>query len=212
MPGAATALADFCRQYRRPLLAFARASVRSPEEAEDLVQGFFLKLLERNFIATADPECGRLRTFLLTCMKRHMTDEFRKAHAEKRGGHLPHFPLDEAEAVRSPDGSPDDIFHRKWAAQVVESSLVAMRAKWEKEEKASQFDALKPLLGFGADTEEGRAAIAGRLGMTEGALKTAVYRMRKEFREFLMREVAETLEEKTPDNVLAEMRELVGWA
>ena len=211
-PEASAAMADFCRHYRKPLLAFARATVRNPEDAEDLVQGFFLKLLEKNFIAGADPERGRLRTFLLTCMKRHMADEFRKAHAGKRGGHLPHLPLDEAEVLQSSAPSPDDIFHRKWAAQVVDSALDSMRAKWGEDGKAEIFDALKPLLGFGSDTEETRATLAESLNMTTGALKTALYRMRKEFREFLMSEVAETLEEKTPDNVLAEMRELMAWA
>ena len=87
---AARSLAEFCEIYRSPLLAFAKASAPDPQDAEDFIQGFFEKLLQRGFLANADPDRGRLRTFLLTCLKRHIADELRKKYAAKRGGGIPH--------------------------------------------------------------------------------------------------------------------------
>ena len=83
-------MAEFCEIYRSPLLAFAKASAPDPQDAEDFIQGFFEKLLQRGVLANADPDRGRLRTFLLTCLKRHIADELRKKYAAKRGGGIPH--------------------------------------------------------------------------------------------------------------------------
>jgi DNA-directed RNA polymerase specialized sigma24 family protein len=101
-----TALAEFCDNYRGPLLAFTRMSVARHQDAEDLLHGFFEKLLERNFLAMADPDRGRLRTFLLTCLKRHIADEYRRETAAKRGGGLAHVPLDEALSMTADTPDP----------------------------------------------------------------------------------------------------------
>ena len=208
-PSAARALAEFCGAYREPLLAFVNATVPNPHDAEDYVQGFFQKLLEKNFLSTADPDRGRLRTFLLTCLKRHITDEQRKLSAEKRGGGFREVSLAEAGAVPSELPGPDELYHRQWIHLLLERTVTPLGNSWDAAGKADLFHALKPWLGFAPEDEEDQAALSLRLGMTKGALKTALYRLRKEYREILMQEIAETLEEKTPDKVMDEMKQLM---
>lgn len=202
------ALAEFCRIYRGPLLAFARATVPDPQDAEDYIQGFFEKLLRRGFLATADPDRGKLRTFLLTCLKRHITDELRKKSAGMRGGGISEVPIGEARSVASREPAPDDIYHRQWVLLLLERTLANLRESWEKDGKAGLFDALKPSLGFSHEVEADRTALAARLGMSTGNLKTTIYRLRKEYRENLMAEISSTLEDKSPGKVMDEMRSL----
>ena len=203
------ALADFCKNYREPLLAFAKATVSNREEAEDLIQGFFEKLLERNFLAAADPSRGRLRTFLLTCLKRHITDEYRKSAAAKRGGGITQLSLEEAGSVTSDALGPEALYHRQWALVILERSVATLQEAWAAKGKAELFEALKPFLGYLPNEESDRELLAGNLGMSKGALKTLLYRLRKEYREVLLQEVGETLDSKTPDEVMEELKELL---
>lgn len=206
---AAKALAEFCGIYRSPLLAFTKATIPDPQDAEDYVQGFFEKLMERNFLRTADPDRGRLRTFLLTCLKRHITAERRKKDAMKRGGGIREVPLHEAGSIPADTPGPDELYHRQWIHLLLERAVNRLRATWTAAGKADLFEALKPWLGFAPESEEDRAALANRFGMTKGSLKTSLYRLRKEYREILMEEISETLEEKTPDKVMDEMKQLL---
>lgn len=206
---AAKALAEFCVLYRTPLLAYVRATVPDKQDAEDYIQGFFEKLLERNFLKSADPNRGKLRTFLLTCLKRHIADELRKKSAARRGGGIHDVPLEHASHVPSGAPGPDELYHRKWALLLLERTVAKLRESWAQSGKAELFDQLKPWLGFAPEGDDDRAALAERLGMTKGSLKTTLYRLRKEYREILMHEIADTLEDKTPDEVMDEMRQLV---
>ncbi|RYD35964.1 MAG: sigma-70 family RNA polymerase sigma factor [Verrucomicrobiaceae bacterium] len=206
---AAKALAEFCGIYRAPLLAFTRATVPDPQDAEDYVHGFFEKMLEKNFLRTADPDRGRLRTFLLTCLKRHIADEWRKKSAAKRGGGIREVPLEEAAGVAADVHGPDELYHRQWIHLLLERTVSRLRDSWIAGGKGEVFDSLKPWLGFAPESDEDRAALAARLGITKGSLKTMLYRLRKEYREILMQEISETLEEKTPDKVMDEMKQLI---
>lgn len=204
------AMAEFCRHYREPLLAFTRATVAHPQDAEDLVQGFFEKLMTRNFLCSVDPGRGKLRTFLLTCLKRHITDEHRRLTAGKRGGGAVRVPLDAAADLPSTDAGPDVMFHRQWAMVILNRSMETLRRRWAAAGKERLFAALQPSLGFQEDSEGDRAETAAGLGMSKGALKTALYRLRRDYQEILLQEVADTLEVKTPDEVRAELRDLIG--
>jgi RNA polymerase sigma-70 factor (ECF subfamily) len=203
------AMAEFCRNYREPLLAFTRATVAHPQDAEDLVQGFFEKLLTRNFLSSANPERGRLRTFLLTCLKRHIVDEHRHHAAGKRGGGAMVVPIDNAMDIPSQDATPDELFHRQWAMVILSRSLETLRRSWSETGKERLFEALQPWLGFRPENDADRAALAVELGMSKGALKTALYRLRRDYREILLQEVADTLDVKTPNEVQAELKELL---
>jgi RNA polymerase sigma-70 factor (ECF subfamily) len=208
-PGAEQALAEFCRNYRGPLLAYAAAFHR--QDAEDLVQGFFERMIEQDFLATADPDKGRLRTFLLTCFKRHIATHYRHHFAAKRGGGAEHMAIDAAADLPDSAEGPEAIYHRRWAQEVLERAVHRLREDWTRAGKARLFEELHPFLGFSRDEDKERPAIAARLGTSAGALKTAIYRLRLDYREVLLREIAETLEVKTQEEVLAEMKDLMIW-
>lgn len=207
---AARALAEFCVNYRSPLLSYARKFVTRPQDAEDLVQGFFLKLLEKNFLAQADSSRGRLRTFLLTLLQRHIADEYRRETAEKRGGKIRAESLDDQLHLASGDLDPEQQFHRHWALTVLERSLLRLRSEWEGAGKLSLFEALKPTLGFRSEEDADRARVAADFSMSEGAVNTAIYRLRREFRSIILREIAETLDVKTKEEAENELKTLLG--
>lgn len=207
---AARALAEFCVNYRGPLLTYARKFVARPQDAEDLVQGFFLKLLQKNFLARADATRGRLRTFLLTLLQRHIADEYRRESAEKRGGKIRAEPLDDQPHLASGVLDPEQLFHRQWALTVLERSMLRLRKDWEKAGKLPLFEALRPTLGFGRDEDANRAQVAETFSMSEGAVNTAIYRLRREFRSTILREVAETLDVKTKEEAEDELKILLG--
>jgi RNA polymerase sigma factor (sigma-70 family) len=208
-PESAQALADFCIHYRGPLLAYAAAFF--PQDAEDLIQGFFERMIKQGFLASADPAKGKLRTFLLTCLKRHIADTFRHKSAEKRGGGAEHMSIEVAADLADSSVGPEALYHRRWAQEVLERAIRRLRDDWTRAGKAAQFEELHPFLGFSRDEEEERKAIAERLGVSAGALKTSIYRIRKEYRDALLQEIADTLEVKTQDEVLAEMKDLMAW-
>lgn len=208
-PGSAKALAEFCQNYRGPLLAYAAAFY--PKEAEDLVQGFFERLIGQGFLAGADPAKGKLRTFLLTCLKRHITDSLRRDSAGKRGGGVEHIPIDGAVDLADSAAGPEALYHRRWAQEVLNRAVSRLRDDWTGAGKVALFEELHPFLGYMRNEEEERPLLAKRLGMSAGALKTAIYRIRREYRDALLQEIADTLEVQTQDEVLAEMRDLMAW-
>lgn len=210
-PAARAALDDLCAAYWYPLYAFARRRGAAPADAEDLVQGFFASLLERDSIGAADPSRGRFRAFLRTAFERHAASEHRKAAALKRGGGVRHAAL---EAVTSADGerryasepshadTPERVFERRWALTVVSRALTRLR---DADDDPARTAALLPFVG-GPGEAKPYAEVAASLGMAEDAVKTAVHRLRKRYRTVLRDEVAHTVD--GPDEVDDELRRL----
>ena len=196
--GDGEALERLCRAYWYPLYAFARRSGKTPSDAEDMTQGFFHKLLEKGWLEDAEPEKGRLRTFLLTAFRRYMANEWRRDQSEKRGGGWRRLDLEQADgesryAVTSADTRPEDLFERQWALAVMERAICALRDEFEQRGKLTDFDHLKDALML----ERGAidyADLARRLKTTEGAARVAVHRLRKRFRARFRDEVELTLE------------------
>ena len=209
---AATALGELCEAYWPPLYGFLRKRGYPPEEAQDLTQGFFARLLESDTIQTADPSRGRFRSFLLTALKRYVINEHERVAALRRGGTYTHLSLDFDEAERahglepSTDETPDRLFNRRWAAIALERALQRLRAEYIELGRATLADVLLPYLTDTGELPSYREA-AERLDMSEGAIKVAVHRMRQRYGGILRAEIAETVLEE--EEVEAELRELL---
>jgi len=205
------ALEQLCGTYWYPLYAYVRRRGHTAEDAQDLTQAYFAQLLARNSLQSVAPEKGRFRAFLLATLKHFLANEWDKAHARKRGGGAAHFSLDgdEAEAKyqhAAPDSlRPDRLFDRQWALTVLELALARLRAEHDTPAKQRQFDELKSALTTDAD-EVRYAAVAARLETTEGAVRVAVHRLRKRYRELLRAEIAETVTD--PAQVTEELQTL----
>ena len=212
-PAGAAALNELCAAYWYPLYCFARRRGLEAPDAEDATQDFFARIIEKETLASADPERGRLRTFLLTAFQRYLINFDAHRFAQKRGGRLGTLSLDDAESSyhREPmdANTPEKLFHRSWALSVLGTVLDALAAEWSADDKGEIFDALRPFLGF--DQEESGtsyATIAARLGLSAGAIRVAVHRLRKRYREILLAQIAETLDEPTPKAVEDEIHAL----
>lgn len=207
---AGRALSALCQRYWYPLYAYVRRRVASPHEAQDLTQAFFARLLEKNTVAQASPERGRFRAFLLTAMKNFLANEWDKARTQKRGGGQPPLTLDfpladqRLEPQAADEQSPELIFERQWALTLLETALGQLRDEHLQREKGEQFEQLKPLLA--GEAEATLAAAAKRLGMSTGAVKVAVHRLRRRYRELLRSAIAETVAD--PSEVDDEIRRL----
>jgi RNA polymerase sigma-70 factor (ECF subfamily) len=202
---------DLGAAYWYPLYAFLRRRGRSPEDAEDLVQGFFERILSTGRLARADPTRGRFRTFLLAALEHHAMHEDEKARAGKRGGGRRVLALDRAEGERryavepATEETAEGLFERRWALEVLDRALaaVAARAREGPPERAERHGALAPLLWHdGPPARE----VAERLGLSETAVRVALHRLRAQVREALREEVRETLSD--PADLDDEMRRL----
>jgi len=208
---AANALAELCEVYWLPLYGYLRRRGYRPEEAQDLTQGFFARLLETDSIRTADPARGRFRSFLLTALKRYVINEHERSAAARRGGGHPHLSLDFDEAERAyalepaTDETPDRLFDRRWATIALDRALERLRAEYLELGRAPLADALLPYLTDTGQLPPYRAA-AARLDISEGAVKVAVHRMRQRYGAILRAEIAETV--LGEEEVEAELREL----
>jgi RNA polymerase sigma-70 factor (ECF subfamily) len=197
-PESAAALERLCSSYWYPLYAFVRRSGYSPEDAEDLTQEFFARLLEHNWIAHADQHKGRFRSFLLMAMKRFLAKEWDKAKTLKRGRQVRFVPLqlDTAESryTREPADTrtPEQLFEKQWALTLLESVLSRLREDYARDGKGALFHALEPCLVGSRDTQP-YATLGAELGMTEGAARVAVCRLRERYRECLKAEIAHTV-------------------
>jgi RNA polymerase sigma-70 factor (ECF subfamily) len=206
-PGSAEALETLCRAYWFPLYAFARREGRAPEVAQDLTQEFFSRLLEKNFLQTADPNRGRFRSFLLASFKHMMIKERRDASRQKRGGHAITFSLDalhpEARYAVEPahELAPDRLFERRWAEALLARTLARLKAEYA--DRAMRFEDLKVFL-LGGRGAAPLAEVAARVGVGEGALRLVVYRMRQRYAQIFRDEVAQTVE--APAEVEDEIR------
>ncbi len=212
-PTAAAALNELCATYWYPLYCFARRRGLNPPDAEDATQGFFARILQRETLADADPERGRLRTFLLTAFQRYLVNFDEHRFAQKRGGAAHPISLDDAEqrfGAEPADGnSPEKIFEHQWALAVLDRTLAALAAECESRGQGTAFEIFRPLLSDALDeSSDSYATISARLAMTPGAARVAVHRMRKRYRDILFSQIAETLDDPSPVAVRQEIQAL----
>ena len=208
---ARAALEQLCRHYWQPLYAYVRRGGHSREEAEDLTQEFFARLLAQNSVARADPARGRFRSFLLVSLKHFLVNEWDKARAQKRGGGAQVIPLefDTAETrcgqAVAPGDTPDRAFDRQWALALLEVVLGRLRQEYRDAGREEMFLRLKDTLG-GGRAEIPYRELGARLGMSEGAVKVAAHRLRQRYRELLREEIANTV--AGPEEVEEELKQL----
>ena len=208
---ARAALSTLCEAYWYPLYAFIRHWGADPDAARDLTQAFFTSLLERGDIEQVRPERGRFRTFLLASVKHFLLNQAVRSRAMKRGGGVAPLPLafDDAEGRYQfepvDETTPETLYERRWALTVLERVIATVQSKWQEAGRGAEFDVLKASL-LGEGPSGGYAAAAHELGSTEGAVKVAVYRLRKTFRTELRAAIAETVSD--PADVEEELRYL----
>jgi RNA polymerase sigma factor (sigma-70 family) len=212
---AKAALADLYRSYWYPLYAFARRSEKQAVDAEDLVQDFFVELNGKNVWADADPLRGRLRTFLLVCFRRWMTQAYRRDHTQRRGGHAQHLPLDttgaEARYGQEPADrrTPETIFHQYWAREVLDGAMARLGRERAALDKSAEFEVLKQFLSLHLPTTDSYLEAARRLGVSENVVAVSVFRLRRRYRELARKAVADTLSSATEDEIEAEWQDLL---
>lgn len=210
-PGSVDAFARLYRDYWYPLYTYVRRRGRSPHEAEDLTQDFFVALIERERLRGLEPGGGRFRSFLLKALQNFLANEWDRASAQKRGGGSPLVPLDAAEAetrfLADPaTAAPEAGFERNWAFAVLDHAMRNLEHELRAAGKERVFDPLRPHL---QSERNGRpyAEIAADLGMSEGAVKVAVHRLRRRYRELLLAELARTVGDEA--DVTEELRHLI---
>lgn len=198
-PEAKAALSDLCAFYYAPVFAFIRRNSSDEDTGRDLTHEFFARLLARHGIDRVNPERGRFRSFLLGAVKHFLADMRDYAHRQKRGAGQSFEPIDSvtntSTGLQLPDPgapSPDREFDRKWALALLERALEALAKEHEADGKAEQFEVLKSWLTGDAD-DLTQAEAARRLGVSQGAVKVAVHRLRRRFREVIKNEIAQTL-------------------
>jgi len=209
---AGEALEELCRVYWYPLYAFVRSRGYSADDAQDLTQAFFARIIETGGFASADRERGRFRSYLLGAMKHFLANEWHRAQTQKRGGQVRFVDWDEldpearyAAASEQPSDDPELFFDREWALETIAGALQALREEMTQAGKSEQFDALKGSLD--GDDDAPRAEVAARLNMSEGAVRVALHRLRRRYGELLRAAVAETVSNEADLN--EEMRYLV---
>lgn len=206
------ALTDLCEEYWYPLYAFVRRQGNSPEDARDLTQGYFAYLLEKDLLQAVDPSAGRFRSFLLASLKHFLSHEREKASALKRGGGTTTVSLDAEEAEKryhlesAEELTPEQIFERRWALTVVERSLARLQSETAEGDRPELFQHLRGSL-TGEEPRTPYSQVAAELGMSESAIRGAVYRMRQKLGGFLRSEIAQTVAD--PSEVDDEVRHLL---
>ena len=192
------ALEKLCRAYWYPLYAYVRRQGYTPQDAQDLTQEFFSRLLARNELESVDRSKGKFRSFLLTALKHLLANEWKRSQRQKRGGGSAHFSLDAFAAEDRyqldpvDEKTPEDVYERRWAETVVDAVTRRLEAEFAGSGFAGRFAELKTFLL--ADQEPASyAEIARRLNMSEGAVRTAIYRMRQRYGELFRAEIAQTV-------------------
>lgn len=207
-----TALSELCEAYYAPVHAFIRASVRDPESARDLTQEFFARVLRGGAFDRAEPARGRFRSFLLGAVRHFLADMRDRERAAKRGAGIEAIPIVPATET-SPGFEPADprssetetVFDREWAITLLDRALIALANELATAGKAEHFAVLKPWLTGMPTTAQTEAAM--RLGLNENALKVAIHRLRKRFREMVKLEIAQTV--TGAEDQQAELRHLI---
>ena len=203
---ARTALASLCAQYWQPVFAFVRRQGYSADEAQDLTQGFFTTLIEKDYVGDADRERGRFRAFLLASCRHYLLNEIDRVRAQKRGGDQLRVPIEDLDVVDA--DTPERVYQRQWCRALLGAVLDDVRRRYANGDGERLFERLSPFL-----TDEGEAgthaAAATDLGMTPGAVKVAVHRLRRRYRQALRQRVAETV--AAEDEIEDEIRTLLQW-
>jgi len=227
-PQADAALEELCRTYWYPLYAYVRHQGHSKEDAEDLTQAFFARFLEKNYLEGLSSEKGRFRAFLLAALKHFLANEWDRAARQKRGGGAKLLSLDWQDGEtryqaggaaagtdsQFPNGrklvsvpaAPEKLYDRAWAVTLLERVVARLREEHAAAGKARLFEQLKPFLMVGRVGNPPYAQAAAELGLSEGAARVAVHRLRRRYRELLRDEIAQTLSD--PAQVAEELQAL----
>jgi RNA polymerase sigma-70 factor (ECF subfamily) len=210
-PKAELALAQLCQTYWTPLYAFLRKKGHQPAEAEDIVQAFLTRLIEKTALATADPNRGRFRSFLISSLANFVANERDRERAHKRGGKIRKFSLDfntaEDAYRREPftDLTPEKLFDRRWALDLLKLALTQLERAYADADKKPLFERLSPYLTGDCDADT-YAAAARDLNISVKAAKMAASRLRKRYREVLRQTIADTV--CSPEDIDDEIRHL----
>ena len=194
----AAALERLCQTYWYPLYVFVRRKGYSSHDAQDLTQEFFARLLEHKYVALADQSRGKFRTFLIRSLEHFLINEWAKGQAAKRGGRQQVISWDEEEvenrylAERTDGEAPDKLFEKRWAMRLLALVMTQLQQEFSEPDKRELFEGLKNSI-WGDNASVSYEEIGAKLGMTEGAVKIAAYRMRQRYRELLRAEVACTV-------------------
>ncbi len=203
------ALAKLCTAYWFPLYAFVRREGHSPHDAQDLTQEFFARLLEKGWLSAVAQERGRFRSWLLVSMRHFLANEWNRAHTQRRGGGAAIISIDEAAAENrlgegpSTGAAAETLYDRQWAVALLDQVMKRLREEYHRSGRGPIFDRLKGALSgeIGAYTE-----VASDLGLSEGAVKVAVHRLRDRYRTLIRKEIAQTVEH--PSEIEDELRVL----
>jgi RNA polymerase sigma-70 factor (ECF subfamily) len=213
-PQSEAALEKLCRTYWPPVYAFIRRHSPSPADALDSTQEFFARFLKKEQVRLADPERGRLRSFLLISIKSFLTNEWAYAQAAKRGGGRTIQSLEEslesesALLARIPDpaATPDQSYEKQWAFTLLDHTLGVLRQQIFTSDGLAQFDALKGFI-WGGPPKVSQVEVAAQLGMTANAMGVAVHRLRRRYGELLREAVGRTV--ANASEVDGELRHLI---
>jgi RNA polymerase sigma-70 factor (ECF subfamily) len=214
-PEAQKALSELCEAYYQPVFRFLRRGCRDGDTARELTQEFFARLLSRHVLDSAEPGQGRFRSFLLAVVKHFLSDLRDHDRAAKRGGGQAPIPISMGAAgetttelqIPDPTGPPpDSAFDQDWAATLVDRAVKALASESISSGKHNQFATLKPWLQ-GEVPSLSQAQAAQQLGISEGAVKVAIHRLRKRFRELVKAEIGQTVGD--PLQVQEELRYLI---
>ena len=194
----AAALETLCRTYWYPLYSFIRRKGRTPEDAQDLTQQFFARLLEKDYLQSVAQEKGKFRTFLLVALKRFLANEWDRQHAQKRGGFAPILSIDQELAESrfrcepADNDQPDLLFDRQWAVLLLDQTMKRLEEEYVATGRAKLFESLRGLIAK-EDSRLPYGQVAAQLNVSEAAIKMAVHRLRARYREILKAQIAETV-------------------
>ncbi len=210
-PKSAAALEMLCRTYWYPLYSFVRRQGRTPEDAQDLTQQFFARLLEKDYLKSVAQEKGKFRTFLLVALRRFLANEWDRQHAQKRGGFAPILSIDQELAESRfrvepvANDQPDQLFDRQWAMTLLDQTMKRLEEEYVSTGRAKLFEALRGLIAK-EDSGLSYTQVAARLNLSEAAIKMAVHRLRLRYREILKVQIAETV--SSEEEIEEEIRHL----
>lgn len=208
-PRAGAALEELCHIYWYPLYAYVRRKGYGPEDAQDATQELFARLLQGNFLRTVEQRKGKFRSFLVASLEHFLIKEWVRANRQKRGGGRVIFSLDEEGAEQryamEPAGqlNPQKLYERRWAMTLLERAMKRLEVECGRQGKSQLFEQIKNSLSGDPPAGNYREQAAG-LGMSEGALKVAMHRLRKRFGALLREEIAQTV--AGPQEVDEELR------
>jgi DNA-directed RNA polymerase specialized sigma24 family protein len=213
-PHSRAALGELCEVYWAPVFRFLCSEGRTEDDSRELTQEFFAGVLGKNGFEHADPVKGRFRSYLLGALKHFLADRRRSEGREKRGGNVVMESIESAGSETSPGlqipdpdaFTTDAYFDRHWALAVMERALDVVRKSFDSSDKGKQFDVLKPWLAGDADSLS-QSDAAAELGMTTGAVKVAIHRLRQKFGDAIRSEISETVDRDA--DIQEELRYLI---